>query len=68
MVGYHNPRGYVVQGNQLCIPKISMRENFIKKKHSGELARYFGQDKTIALLLATVAARCEEVCAKLRNM
>ena len=27
-----------------------MRENLIKEKHSGGLARHFGRDKTIALV------------------
>ena len=35
---------------ELCIPRSSMRENLIKEKHSGGLARHFGRDKTIALV------------------
>ena len=35
------------KGSQLCIPRSSMRENLIKEKHSGGMARHFGKDKTI---------------------
>ena len=42
--------GMLFKGSQLCIPRSSMRENPIKEKHSGGLARYFGRDKTIALV------------------
>lgn len=38
------------RGVQLCIPKNSMRENMIKEKHSGGLARHFGIDKIVALV------------------
>jgi hypothetical protein len=38
------------KGNQLCIPKCSMRENLLKEKHSGGLARHFGHDKMFAKL------------------
>jgi hypothetical protein len=47
---------YVIQdvllfkGNQLRIPNCSMRENLLKEKHSGGLARHFGHDKTFAKL------------------
>ena len=34
--------GILFKGNQLCIPKSSMRENLIKEKHSEGLARHFG--------------------------
>ena len=42
--------GMLFKGNQLCILRSSMRENLIKEKHSGGLARHFGQDKTFALV------------------
>ena len=42
--------GMLFKGNQLCIPRSSMRENIIKEKHSGGLAGYFGQDKTFSLV------------------
>jgi hypothetical protein len=38
------------RGNLLCIPKISMRENLLKEKHSGGLAGNFSHDKTFAQL------------------
>jgi hypothetical protein len=42
--------GLLFRGNQLCIPKCSMRENLLKEKHSGGLARHFGHDKTFLKL------------------
>jgi hypothetical protein len=42
--------GSLFKGCQLCIPKCSMRENLLKEKHSGGLARHFGHDKTFAQL------------------
>ena len=42
--------GIFFKGSQLCIPKISMRENLIKEKDSGGLAEHFRRDKTIALV------------------
>jgi hypothetical protein len=41
---------YCSRGNQLCIPKCSMRENLLKEKHSGGLAEHFGHDKTFSKL------------------
>jgi hypothetical protein len=42
--------GLLFKGNQLCIPKSSMRENLLKEKHSGGLARDFGHEKMFAQL------------------
>ena len=42
--------GLLFKGNQLCIPKSSMRENLLKEKHSGGLAGHFSHDKTFAQL------------------
>jgi hypothetical protein len=42
--------GLLFKGYQLCIPRCSIRENLLKEKHSGGLARHFGQDKTFAQL------------------
>jgi hypothetical protein len=42
--------GLLFKGNQLCIPKFSMRENLLKEKHSGGLAGHFGHDKMFSKL------------------
>ena len=42
--------GMLFKGIQLCIPRSSMRLNLIKEKHSGELARHFGIDKTLSFV------------------
>jgi hypothetical protein len=42
--------GLLFKGNQLCIPKCSMRENLLKEKHSGGLDGHFGHEKTFAQL------------------
>jgi hypothetical protein len=42
--------GLLFKGNQLCILNCSMRENLLKEKHSGGLARHFGHDKTFSKL------------------
>jgi hypothetical protein len=40
--------GLLFRGNQLCIPKFSMRENLLKEKHNRGLAEHFGHDKTFS--------------------
>jgi hypothetical protein len=47
---YMIQEGLLFRGNQLCILKCSMRENLLKEKHSGGLARHFGHDKTFEKL------------------
>jgi hypothetical protein len=42
--------GLLFQGNQLCFPKCSMRENLLKEKHSGGLVEHFSHDKTFSKL------------------
>jgi hypothetical protein len=42
--------GLLFKGNQLCIPKSSMRENLLKEKHSGGLDGHFCHDKTFVQL------------------
>jgi hypothetical protein len=42
--------GLLFRGNQLCIPKFSMRENLLKEKQSGGLFGHFGHDKTLSKL------------------
>jgi hypothetical protein len=42
--------GLLFKVNQLCIPKLLMRDNLLKENHSGGLARHFNHDKTFAQL------------------
>ena len=49
-IEYMIQEGLLFRGNQLCIPKCSMRENLLKEKHSGGLAGHFGHDKMFAKL------------------
>jgi hypothetical protein len=42
--------GLLFKGCQLCIPRCSMRENLLKGKHSGGLARHFVHEKTFSQL------------------
>ena len=39
--------GLLFKGNQLCVPKGSVRENIVKEKHCGSLAGHFGINKTL---------------------
>jgi hypothetical protein len=52
-IEYMIQEGLLFRGNQLCIPKRSMRENLLKEKHSGGLVGHFGHDKTFAKLNET---------------
>jgi hypothetical protein len=42
--------GLLFKGNELCIPKCSMRESLLKEKHSGGLVGHYGHDKTFSKL------------------
>jgi hypothetical protein len=42
--------GLLFKGNQLCIPKCSMRDNLLNEKHSGGLVGHFSHDKTFTQL------------------
>jgi hypothetical protein len=42
--------GWLFKGNQLRIPKCSMRDNLLKENHNGGLAGHFGHDKIFAHL------------------
>jgi hypothetical protein len=49
-IEYMIQEGFLFKGNQLCIPKCSMRDNLLKEKHSEGLVRHFGHDKMFAQL------------------
>jgi hypothetical protein len=42
--------GLLFKGDQLCIPKSSMRENILKEKHGRGLAGHFAHEKIFAQL------------------
>jgi hypothetical protein len=42
--------GLLFRGNQFFIPRCSMRDNLLKEKHSGGLARHFSHDKMFSQL------------------
>lgn len=50
MMDSHIAEGFLFKGNQLCIPRTSLREFIMQDMHSGELATHMGKDKTIALI------------------
>jgi hypothetical protein len=47
---YMVQEGLLFMGNQLCILGCSMRDNLLKEKHNGGLARHFSHNKTFAHL------------------
>ena len=49
-VDYTLQDGLLFKGNQLCVPRGSMRENLIQEKHNGSVSGYFGIKKTLELV------------------
>ena len=45
---YNVQEGLLFRGGKLCILDCSMRENIIREKQSGGLARHFSIDKTLS--------------------
>lgn len=43
--------GYIFKGNQLCIPKGSLREQIMLELHCNGLGSSFGKDKTLAMVI-----------------
>jgi hypothetical protein len=47
-IEYMIQEGLLFRGNQLCIPKFSIRDNILKEKHTKGLDGHFIHDKMFA--------------------
>ena len=46
----HRQDGFLFRGNQLCIPRSSLRELVVRELHGEYLGDHMGRDKIIALV------------------
>ena len=57
-IEYMVQEGLLFRGNQLCIPRCSMRDNLLKEKLSGGWAGHFVHDKTFAQMSSSYYWPC----------
>jgi hypothetical protein len=47
---FHIQNGNLFQGNQVCIPRTSLREQILRELHGGGLGGHVGRDTNISLV------------------